>query len=333
MTKLETMDELKAICLFHMVGFALEAFKTSSGIKAWSYPDFAYTKLFGVPLFSGFMYAAVGSYIIQAWRLFDLRIRHHPPYWMATIIAVTIYANFFTHHFIGDYRWYIAMCSLGLYARAVVIYRPLDRDRTMPLLLAFVLIGFFIWLAENISTFFGIWRYPNQLGAWSAVHLGKWSSWSLLVIMTFTIVANLKHFKARVHVPSVISCIASRVDRAVSKRYLNFYNPKIHNRYCRNVIYTLHHKTSKPIILCQINPKLKVYYNSACPVCKAGIEGQMEKESRCEIQWNDVHQKNALVSDLNSDLESVRERLHVIDENGQIQIGFDAFLSNLASFA
>ncbi|MBK8815699.1 MAG: DUF393 domain-containing protein [Methylococcaceae bacterium] len=73
--------------------------------------------------------------------------------------------------------------------------------------------------------------------------------------------------------------------------------------------------------------KLKVYYNSACPVCKAGIEGQMEKESRCEIQWNDIHQKNAFVSELNSDLESVRERLHVIDENGQIQIGFDAFLT------
>ncbi|WP_373997122.1 DUF817 family protein [Duganella vulcania] len=27
-------------------------------------------------------YAAVGSYLIQAWRLFDLRIRHHPQYWM-----------------------------------------------------------------------------------------------------------------------------------------------------------------------------------------------------------------------------------------------------------
>jgi uncharacterized membrane protein YoaT (DUF817 family) len=64
-----------------------------------------------------------------------------------------------------------------------------------------VRIGLFIWLAENISTFFGVWRYPNQLGAWSAVHLGKWSSWSLLVIMTFTIVANLKHIKERIHVP------------------------------------------------------------------------------------------------------------------------------------
>jgi uncharacterized membrane protein YoaT (DUF817 family) len=200
--KLETVDELKAICLFHVIGFVLEVFKTSAGIRSWAYPDFAYSKILGVPLFSGFMYAAVGSYVIQAWRLLDVRIRHHPPYWMAGLNALVIYANFFTHHYVGDYRWYIAACTLGLYARATVIFRPLDRDRSMPLLLAFVLIGFFIWLAENISTFFGVWRYPNQIGAWAVVHLGKWSSWSLLVIMTFTIVANLKHIKSRIHIPA-----------------------------------------------------------------------------------------------------------------------------------
>ena len=199
--KLETWDELKAVCLFHAVGFALEAFKVSGNIQSWSYPDFGYTKIFGVPLFSGFMYAAIGSYIVQAWRLLDIRVRHHPPYWMATAIAVLIYVNFFTHHYIGDYRWYLAACALGLYSRTVVIYRPLDRERQMPLLLGFVLIGFFIWLAENIGTFWGVWRYPNQLGAWSLVHLSKWSSWSLLVIMTFTIVASLKHVKARIHIP------------------------------------------------------------------------------------------------------------------------------------
>jgi uncharacterized membrane protein YoaT (DUF817 family) len=199
--KLETLDEFKAICLFHVIGFALEVFKTSAGIKSWAYPDFAYTKIHGVPLFSGFMYAAVGSYVIQAWRLLDVRIRHHPPYWMAGLNAAVIYANFFTHHYIGDYRWYISACTLGLYARATVIFRPLDRERSMPLLASFVLIGFFIWLAENLSTFFGVWRYPNQIGAWAVVHLGKWSSWSLLVIMTFTIVANLKHIKSRIHVP------------------------------------------------------------------------------------------------------------------------------------
>ncbi len=199
--KLETLDELKAITVFHVLGFALEAFKTSGGIQSWSYPDFAYTKVLGVPLFSGFMYAAVGSYIIQAWRLLDLRIEHHPPHWMAATVAILIYANFFTHHYIGDYRWYIGACALGLYARSTVVFRPLDRERRMPLLFSFVLIGLFIWLAENISTFFTIWQYPNQIGAWSAVHVGKWSSWSLLVIMTFTIVANLKHIKARIHIP------------------------------------------------------------------------------------------------------------------------------------
>ncbi|MFC5446285.1 DUF817 domain-containing protein [Rhizobium halophytocola] len=200
--RLETLDEMKAICLFHLIGFALEVFKTSGAIQSWAYPDFAYTKLLGVPLFSGFMYAAVGSYIIQAWRLLDVRIRHHPPYWMAVLVALAIYGNFFTHHFIGDYRWYIAALAIGLYARATVIYRPFDRDRRMPLILAFILIGFFIWLAENISTFFAVWHYPNQLGAWSTVHLGKWSSWTLLVIMTFTIVASLKHVRERIYIPT-----------------------------------------------------------------------------------------------------------------------------------
>lgn len=199
-SRLETWDELKAVSLFHVIGFALEVFKVSGSIQSWSYPDFAYTKVWGVPLFAGFMYAAIGSYIIQAWRLLDLRVRHHPPYPLAAGIAILVYLNFFTHHYIGDYRWYLAACALGLYARTEVVFRPLDRDRRMPLLLGFVLTGFFIWLAENIGTFWGVWRYPNQLGAWSSVHLSKWSSWSLLVIMTFTIVASLKHVKATVHV-------------------------------------------------------------------------------------------------------------------------------------
>jgi uncharacterized membrane protein YoaT (DUF817 family) len=197
----ESLDELKAICLFHVLGFALEVFKTSSGIKSWSYPDFACTKVFGVPLFSGFMYAAVGSYIIQAWRLLDLRVIHHPPYWMAGLIATAIYLNFFTHHYIGDYRWYLAAAALGLYARSQIVFRPHLRDLRMPLSLGLILVGFFIWLAENIVTFFGLWAYPHQLGAWATVHVSKWSAWSLLVLMSFTIVTNLKHVRATVHVP------------------------------------------------------------------------------------------------------------------------------------
>ena len=58
-----------------------------------------------------------------------------------------------------------------------------------------MLIRFFIWPAENLGTFFDVWRYPNQIGAWATLHIDKWSSWSLLAMMTFTIVTNLKHVK------------------------------------------------------------------------------------------------------------------------------------------
>ena len=68
----------------------------------------------------------------------------------------------------------------------------------MPLLLGFILTGFFIWLAENIATFFNAWKYPNQKDVWAVVHIGKWTSWSLLVIMTFIIVTNLKAVKATI---------------------------------------------------------------------------------------------------------------------------------------
>lgn len=203
-TKLETRDELKAITLFHIVGFAMEVFKTSASINSWTYQDFAYTKIFGVPVFSGFMYAAVGSYLIQAWRMLRVRIEQHPPYWTSVVIAVLIYANFFTHHFIPDLRWGLAAATCFIYARTTVVFHPVDRERRMPLLLALVLTGFFIWLAENISTFYGIWTYPNQLQEWSMVHIGKWSSWSLLVIMTFTIVVNLKHVRATIHISNLL---------------------------------------------------------------------------------------------------------------------------------
>jgi uncharacterized membrane protein YoaT (DUF817 family) len=65
----------------------------------------------------------------------------------------------------------------------------------MPILLSFALIGFFIWIAENISTFFGAWQYPNQKHGWQMVHLSKISSWFLLVIISIVIVANLKKTK------------------------------------------------------------------------------------------------------------------------------------------
>jgi hypothetical protein len=48
--KLETWDEVKAISLFHVLGFALEAFKTSSAIGSWGLPGFCLHQIVGRPL-------------------------------------------------------------------------------------------------------------------------------------------------------------------------------------------------------------------------------------------------------------------------------------------
>jgi uncharacterized membrane protein YoaT (DUF817 family) len=195
-TRLETFDELRAICVFHAIGFALEAFKTQPSIGSWSYPEFGYTKLLGVPLYAGFMYAAIASYMIQAWRLLDLELVHAPNPRASAVLAALIYLNFFTHHFIGDYRWVLAAVLVVLFRRTKVLFTPHRIRCAMPLLLAFVLIGFFIYLGENIGTLLHGWRYPDQAAGWRPVSRGKVSSWSLLVVLTFVIVADLKALKA-----------------------------------------------------------------------------------------------------------------------------------------
>ena len=73
--------------------------------------------------------------------------------------------------------------------------------------------------------------------------------------------------------------------------------------------------------------KIRVYYNSACPVCNYGINKQKRRMDTCDADWHDVHNDVESRKDLPSDLEFVRERLHVIDENGELKIGVDAFIT------
>ena len=192
-TGLETKDELKVIAVFHVIGLVLEIYKVHMG--SWAYPEFAYAKIFDVPLYSGFMYASVASYMIQSWRRLDLNLLSWPsPIWTVSI-GFLIYLNFFTHHFIYDFRWYLTAALILIFPRTFIQFRVQDEKYKMPLVLSFLLIGFFIWIAENIATFFGAWQYPDQREQWSIVSIGKISSWSLLVIISFIIVAQLKHVK------------------------------------------------------------------------------------------------------------------------------------------
>ena len=101
--RLETSEEAKVILIYHVVGTAMEIFKTSVG--SWIYPEPNFFRISGVPLFSGFMYACIGSYLCRAWRLFDFEFSHHPRRLGLTALSVAIYVNFFSHHFMPDLRW------------------------------------------------------------------------------------------------------------------------------------------------------------------------------------------------------------------------------------
>ncbi|MHB1330848.1 MAG: DUF817 domain-containing protein [Minisyncoccota bacterium] len=194
-THLETKDEVKTIFLFHLIGFALEVFKTHPLIGSWSYPEPGFFKVLNVPLYSGFMYAAVGSYISQSWKIFKLELSHIPSYASSVLIGVLIYANFFLHHFTVDLRWILIITVFILYWKTKVSFLVTKSRRSMYMNIAFMLIAFFIWIAENISTYFGAWQYPNQIHEWNVVGASKITSWFLMVIISFIIVAYLKHYK------------------------------------------------------------------------------------------------------------------------------------------
>jgi uncharacterized membrane protein YoaT (DUF817 family) len=192
--RLESVREVLVLSAFHALGMGLELYKTSPGVASWSYPEPCFFRVATVPLYSGFMYASVASYIMQAWRIFDLHVERYPPLAACGTLCAAIYANFFTERAFGDCRWWLFALLIATFGRTTVRFTVIEHEhsRRMPLLLAFALIGLFIWVAENIATYFGAWQYPHQHHGWAMVHGDKISSWTLLVIISFLIVSSLK---------------------------------------------------------------------------------------------------------------------------------------------
>ena len=188
--KLEKPSEAVVILTFHITGTGMELFKTRAG--SWTYPEASYLHIGAVPLFSGFMYAAVGSYLARVTRIFDFHFKNYPNVILTLILAASIYINFFSHHFIIDLRIALFAFTVILFWRTKVCYRVFRRWHQMPLLLGFALVALFIWLAENLGSWSKVWLYPNQTHEWVWVSLGKFGSWYLLMIISFVLV-NLVH--------------------------------------------------------------------------------------------------------------------------------------------
>jgi uncharacterized membrane protein YoaT (DUF817 family) len=185
--QLETLEEAKVILAFHLIGTAMEVFKTSIG--SWNYPEPSVLRIEGVPLFSGFMYAAVGSFIARVWRLFDFEFTRHPPLWAVSLLALATYANFFANHYFADARPLLFAAAAALFGRTWIYYKIWKTHRSMPLLLGLFLVAVFIWFAENAGTFSRAWTYPNQTTAWAPVTITKLGAWFLLMLISYVLVA------------------------------------------------------------------------------------------------------------------------------------------------
>ncbi len=151
-----------------------------------AYPEPAFFPILGVPLFR--LHVCLGRFLHGPRHP---HLRHALQPLSAVLadgaVAVSIYANFYLHHYWIDIRW-------ALFAATVLIYRRVwisfTTDRTtlaMPLVVAALLSAFFLWIAENIGTLTGTWVYPGKTG-WQMVRLSKFGSWYLLLYVSFVLV-------------------------------------------------------------------------------------------------------------------------------------------------
>lgn len=185
--KLETLHEAKVIFLFHIAGTVMEIFKINAG--SWSYPEPGVAKIAGVPLFTGFMYASVGSYIARAIRIFDLRFAPYPSIWITGLLAAAIYINFFAHHYTYDIRLVLFAATLIIFWRTFIYIQNqnVSHKRFVRLPIAVFCGAFCLWVAENIGTMTGTWAYAGQ-SAFELVRFGKLGSWYLLLYLSFFLV-------------------------------------------------------------------------------------------------------------------------------------------------
>lgn len=183
--RMESWQEARVIFIYHVTGTAMEIFKVHMG--SWAYPEPSIFNISGVPLFSGFLYASVGSFIARTIRIFDMRFSHYPRGRLTGLLALSIYVNFFTHHFLPDIRYLIFAATVALFRRVNIHFTTDRTTLRMPLVVAAFLASLFLWVAENIGTVTGTWIYPSQK-VWHPVSIGKLGSWYLLLYVSFVLV-------------------------------------------------------------------------------------------------------------------------------------------------
>ncbi len=76
--------------------------------------------------------------------------------------------------------------------------------------------------------------------------------------------------------------------------------------------------------------EISVYYNGACPVCRTEIEHYQRRAARHGaggLGWCDVTAAPGTLADRGIDDDAVIRRLHVVDAQGKVLAGVDAFIA------
>jgi predicted DCC family thiol-disulfide oxidoreductase YuxK len=82
-----------------------------------------------------------------------------------------------------------------------------------------------------------------------------------------------------------------------------------------------------------VSGKPKLYYNSACPVCRTGIEQQRAKmdaslsEGSGTIVWCDIAMTPEAAQEIDRSVDQIRHSLHMVDENGRLLVGADVAIA------
>jgi predicted DCC family thiol-disulfide oxidoreductase YuxK len=75
--------------------------------------------------------------------------------------------------------------------------------------------------------------------------------------------------------------------------------------------------------------KPKLYYNSACPVCRTGIEQQRATMDRKlpdgsdTIAWCDIATAPEAAEEIHRSVDQIRHSLHMVDSDGRLLVGAD----------
>lgn len=185
---LETRREAGAVAAFAALGLAMEVYKVGAG--SWAYPEPGVLALGGVPLFVGFMYAAVGLCIVRMIRVFEMDFAPFPPPAWNAGLALAIYLNFFTMHHLPDLRLGLIAATLMAYGRSRIRFRAFGGRRGMPLLASLALAALGVWLVENLGTLTGTWLYAGQ-AAGQPVRLATLGSWYLFLVVALSLALAL----------------------------------------------------------------------------------------------------------------------------------------------